>query len=858
MSQHNRSVHAPSHSATVNDPGVSRRTLLWGAGAGVALTALPGSLVARAADGDVVLVADGAARCAVVIAPDAPESDRPTLDAAAALIVDTVRAATGVELPVVQGDPADLTPLHLGHRGPLTSPACTVEGLARDGFCAEYLPTAITLLGQGISGTWIAAVDFTERIVGAAHLLPGPGGSDVPQQEAIRSAAGVVRQQPDFADRRIYALGTGVEYDAWNPNAVFGTRLKQFMESRYSHAMTLVFPPSVYGDTIPEIYPIRDGVRRIPTSDTSNNGWNPRWQDPITIQPAVDHVVRKLAEPDATGWVAMGMNDSGGYSDDTKALGTIDSDGLFSLSDVFCDWLNKVAVGVESTVGHQDFRLGFLAYNDIRSAPSFDLHPTLVPHITRDLFGWVRDDLAAHDRKLVDQWSARATTLGWWDYAWGTPMMIPRLYHVAQQRALQYLRDHNVTSFFVEMDQNHGDGSKAALYGKLLWDVDIDVLAARDEWCRGTAGDAGAAHLTAFDQLWNDFWTETMPNSEYARGGKGMSYFWRFDTDYLNHVDNATIDASQRHLDAALAAATTEAQTQRLTILHRQHEYYRSTVRSYDRTLPRPDGIADALRQLRQVASEIDDRVALASRRVELTVEFRSDQILRHSAEGPASGLAWNGWPLKPLWEIGTMMRTMGRDSGAAALWLQAERLVARSTSEDVRGWARLLLDVAEGRTANIAENGDFSSGVIEPWVVDTASGWMGGEPRLSTDVVRNGPASLRVVGPTTGGGVRQRVPAKPGFLRSSYWFRATPTDDPFGVVTNTWLVFDADGKRIALMRGESMALETDMGTWRELTMLRTLPEGTAEVECYMSYFRFAEQTEVHVADISFTQSTAG
>ncbi|MGD7705268.1 DUF4838 domain-containing protein [Microlunatus sp. Y2014] len=845
-------------SSTTPGAGVtlSRRGLLGGVGAGLALTALPGSLVAQAADGDVVLVSDGQPRCAVVIAADAPEGDLRTLNAAATLIVDTIRAATGVTLSVVRSEPTDLTPLYVGHRGARTTAACTVDGLIRDGFCAEYVPAAITLLGQGSSGTWIATLDFTERIVGAAHLLPGPGGTEVPSLAAVEAAPSLVRQQPDFADRRIYSLGTGTEYTHSNPNAVFGSRIKQFMESRYSHAMAHVYPPSVYGETIPEIYPVRDGVRIIPTSDTLNANWNPRWQDPITIQPAVDYVVAQLAEPDATGWVAMGMNDNGGYSDDTKVLGLIDSDGLFSLSNVFCDWLNKVAAGVEAALGHQDFHLGFLAYNDIRSAPTFDLHPSLVPHITRDLFGWTSEDLAEHDKRLIADWAARASRLGWWDYAWGNPIMIPRLYHQAQQRALQYLRDHDVTSVFVEMDQNFGDGSKAALYAKLLWDVDLDVMAARDEWCRRTAGDAGGPHLQAFDQLWNDFWTTIMPTTEYARGGKGMSYFWYFDCDYLNHVSNDLIDTSQAHLDAALAATTTEGESQRVTIVHRQHEYYRASVRSYDRTPTTPADFGEAVEQLQQLAGEVDERVAFANRRVELLEEFKSDPILRHGAGGPASGLGWNGWPLKSAWQLGGMMHEQGRRSGAAGLWQTAERLVRETTSDEVRGWLRLLLDIAEGRTENIAVNGDFSAGTIDPWIIDTASGWQGGEPSLSTEVVRNGPASLRIVGPTTGGGVRQRVPAKPGFLRSSYWFRATPTENPLGNVTNTWLIFDAAGKRIALMRGESKALETDIGSWREITMLRNLPEGTAEVECYMSYFRFAAQTELHVADISYTQTT--
>jgi len=822
---------------------------------GVSFVALPGSLVARAADGELTLVSDGAPRCQLVLPASPPAGDVATLNAAAALIVTLVKEATGVTLPVGTNDPSTLMPLYLGHRGSRTSAACSVDGLPRDGFCAEYSATAITLLGAAISGTWIATLDFTERVLKAAHLLPGPAGTDVPAAEGVRTVPAIVRDQLSFQDRRIYALGGGADFTSSNPNAVFGTRIKQFMESIYSHAMAYVYPPSKYATTLPEVYPVINGVRRIPTSDTSNAGWNPRWQDPITLQPAIDYVLAKLAEPKATGWVGLGMNDNGGYSDDTTALGTMDTDGLFSLSNVFCDWLNKVAAGVEAQLGHHNFHLGFLAYNDIRSAPDFDLHPSLVPYITRDLFGWTADDLADHDRRLIEGWSARAAELGWWDYAWGTPIMVPRLYHRALQRGLQHLRDHNVTGVFVEMDQNWGDGSKAALYGKLLWNVDVDVDAARDEWCLRTGGPAAAPHLRAFDRAWNDFWSTTMPATEYARGGKGLSYFWYCDTDYLNHVTDALIDSSQTHLDTALELAETDAQRARIAILRRQHEYYRASVRSYDRTVARPATVGEAKDLLRRMVGEIDDRVALAQRRKDLIVEFRGDPILKHSSDALTMGLTWDGLPLKSMWDIATLMRDRGPRSDAAVLWKVAERERDRTASAEVKAWLDLLLTVADGRTKNLVTNGDFSDDTIAPWQVDTASGWPGGEPSRSTTVRRQGPGSLRIVGPTTGGGVLQKVPASPGFLRSSFWFRVTPTENPFGMVTNTWLFYGADGKQLGIRRGESKALQTDMGTWREITMLGTLPEGVATVACYLSYFRFAAQTEIHVTDITYTQT---
>lgn len=835
-----------------------RRFLIGAAGSFTVAAGLGGTtLVAHAADGDLVLVENGEARAQVVVPAAIPTADRALVLGAADLLVATVAGITGVTLLRTDAEPVGLVPVYVGHAGAASPAGFSVAGLPRDGFAVEVTTRSVTLAGPSASGTWMAALHVTEQL-GVGYCLPGTSGTAIPPADAAALPVAGGRHRPTFADRAIWAYGTAPELNSSLAVKRYGARLKLMMQARYSHNMTLVYPSARYGQTLPEIYPVRGGVRHIPpVTSTLNANWNPRWQDPVTVAPAVEYAVAQLTAANATGWVSMGMNDNGGYSDDTVALGEIDGDGLFSLSGVYCTWLNQVAAGVEQQLGHRDFRIGFLAYNDIRSAPAFDLHPTLVPFITRDLFGWNRPDLAEHDRKLVDTWASRAASLGWWDYPWGTPIMVPRLYHRTQQRALQYLRDRHVVGVFAEMDQNLGDGAKAALYAQLLWDVDLDVDAALDRWCRQTAGDAGAPHLKAYDQLWNDFWTTVMPTTEYASSGKGMSYFWYMDTDYLNRVPDALVDTSKGHLEAAAAAATTDAQRERISVIARQHEYHRSSVLSYDRDQPVPANVGEALQQLRRAVADFDRRREHARRREELITQFRTDPMLRHTHDPLTSGLVWDGSPLKVMWDVGMLMRSEPRRGRGSALWAHVDQLVAEHPNPGIRDWVTVLRRIAEGHTVNRAANGDFAADTVAPWTVDTASGWPGGEPQRVTDVRREGPGSLRVVGPTTGGGIWQMVDVEPGFLRSSFWFRATPADNLMGCLTNTWLLFDAAGVRVGLMRGETRALETDAGQWREITQLRMLPDNVAKVACYLSYFRFAQQTEVHVADISYTQVMA-
>ncbi|MFW6598495.1 DUF4838 domain-containing protein [Propionibacteriaceae bacterium Y2011] len=839
---------------------ITRRSVLAGLGGAATLALIPGpgnSLRARAAGVEFDIVVDGQA-VAVIKLPSGMGGQTQrirVLVSAANLLRDVVAAATGAELRTIYSEvPSTWTelPIYLDAVGLHTTPGFSNAGLGPDAFAVDINADAMTILGGTYNGTMVGVTALAESECGAEFLMPGPHGTKVTTSSSLTvdTSFSEASGTPDFTNRRIYAYGTVADGASSDPNNVFGSRLRLMNRAKYSHNLGVIFDPAKYAETHPEIYPVINGVRRIP-SNNANVNWNPRWQDPITIAPAVEYAVTELGLPESTGWVALGINDNGGYSDDTLALGTRDADGMFSLSNVYCTWLNAVAEGVEAALGHQDFRLGFLAYNDIRSAPEFDLHPTLVPFITRDLYGWVSPELEAHDRALLAGWDARCVELGWWDYPWGSPIMVPRLFHRTQQLALKTLHDSGVRHVFAEMEQNSGEGAKAPLYAKMLWDVDLDVDAARDAWCEATAGPAGAAHLRAYDEHWNTWWATKGVDTEYVRSGKGSSYLWYLDTGYLNQVSDEDIETSRAHLDAAAAAAQTEDEAARLLILTRQHEYYRASVLSYDRDVVDPTSVREARDLFQAAISSLDEKMALAARRKELIAEFATDPVMRHRFEGPAMGLAWNGWPLKPLWSVAQYIIAQG--SKAAAVLQQVRNTAMRHPSEQVRRYAETLLAVAEGRTVNRAVNPDFATGEIAPWQVDTASGWLGGEPEVTTEFLRNSPGSVRIVGPTAGGALQQTVTVSPGYLRASFWVRTRDVPNVIGLVVPTWLVFDAAGVR-TLLRGEVLALSSTTDGWTECAMAHVLPEGTATAGIYLSNLKVASQTEMFITDITFTQ----
>src|SRR5690606_20110374 len=94
-------------------------------------------------------------------------------------------------------------------------------------------------------------------------------------------------------------------------------------------------------------------------------------------------------------------------------------------SDLYYAWTNQVAEGVAAKFPNHT--LGALAYREVTTPPSFDLHPNIVPFVAVESYTLVDD--AAWDRVMAmhREWDERTASFGIYDYLYGTMYAVPRL-----------------------------------------------------------------------------------------------------------------------------------------------------------------------------------------------------------------------------------------------------------------------------------------------------------------------------------------------------------------------------------------------------------------------------------------------
>jgi len=306
-------------------------------------------------------------------------------------------------------------------------------------------------------------------------------------------------------------------------------------------------------------------------------------------------------------------------------------------------------------------------------------------------------------------------------------------------------------------------------------------------------------------------------------------------------------------LQSALVKAKTPAQQARAQFLLTEFEYYEASALSFPRRTPRPTSPGVARQLLEDVVAGLDSAVAYAAKRATLLTQFAADPVLKQSNNALSAGVVWSGWNLYTLWDIATYIRDNPAQS--ASLRKRVNGLITSGASADVQGYARLLLDLADGKVQQLAQNPSFEDPTTEPWLDEHSA-----PPRVPTQrttaVSRAGGASIAISGPYLSGGLSQQVPATPGFFRASFWFYTAPDDPAQGVVVPTWLAYDATGKLLQLYRGEQQTLSDTRGQWAESTMSQLLPDGVASIRCYLSKLRFGVNTTLYVDDVSFIQTS--
>ncbi|MDF2721988.1 MAG: hypothetical protein K0Q59_1663 [Paenibacillus sp.] len=787
-------------------------------------------------------------------------------DEASDLLVGYVKQATGATLPV-------MTEAGLGSLGPTyagftklyigATPAVGdsdisqgLIGLDGQGFLLHPHGDNFIIIGPTKDGTLNGVSEFLERYVGVRWLLPGPKGEDVPTTDDLSVSRQDVREQPVFANRVISPAwgdpatkGRTQELNVWaQRNKLQGFHNQPFEYKENLHAL---FPVETYGTTHPEYYP-----NGTPPAAGVRAGWQPCFSVPGTVDAAVYGILQYFQNnPDKQSY-SLGVNDTGGFCEANPSHpaypNQMNSMGYVNMSELYYGWVNTVVGQVRQV--YPDKWFGLLAYREVNDPPSFSLNDHVIPFVTKDRMAWIDEDVEADEQAMTEAWNAVAAQIGWYDYMYGTLYLLPRIYNEQTIENWQYAAEHDVVGTYTEMYPNAGDGPKAWLFAKLLWNPDREPEDMLDEWYVRAVGAAAAPDLKAYFDFWEQFWTVRLQDSAWFEKRKTNIYFDFLNHAYLNELTEQDLLDLENWIDDVVDHAGTPQQQARAQLFHDAFEYVKLTALSFPRKGAAIADEAEALDIVGQLPASIDTRLQQAQDRLDLMNTFESEPALRLITKPAATWSGWNGFEFAALADYLAANEPAGGDVTDAV-----NVLAASATPSRDRDYAQLLLEAKGGTSGSLTTNPSFESGsgttatLWQPWIDAT-----GAVQRVTGTQSHSGSASLKVTGLKAGakrGGAIQSFAAQPGLTAASLYYY-TPVGTDTGNIQLYLYPRDAAGKRLATYQTIRVDLADTAGDWSEIGLLEVIPASVngiavADVQLVIA---IDDCDEIYVDDVAVYQ----
>ena len=462
---------------------------------------------------DFALIRDGKPAAAI------RKTDNPNVNKAIANFNDAVKRCTGTVLPTADGKQSRMNTIQIKiQQLPLDQMDCyTIT-----------FPDAKTMLITATEPSLTAAFNhILEDHFSCRFLIPAVGG--LPYGEEINhypaSKNVSIPRVPVRKDASSkFNLRRSISYRirAWDWRWNTSTQLDN------SHMITIdVFPVYKYAvdQSWPrEMLPILNGKKYIPPkakAPLSKNiykaslpysaHWNPCFSHPKSAQIAIANILEILDKNPKQAVIALSINDNGGMCQCPACLKGMGRKrnivNHLDYSDIYWKWANTIAEAVYKKYPNVYFTA--LAYREVLAPPSFKLHKMIVPQICLELAAMNDPKVAAQRRKFLKEWSAKASCLDLWDYAYGIKFFLfPRIYFKSHSRFLQEFYSFNCRAVYLECHPVLPfEGPKYYLMAKMMYDIKADPEKIVSDWCRAAVGAKSAPYLRQYYQFWEDYWT---------------------------------------------------------------------------------------------------------------------------------------------------------------------------------------------------------------------------------------------------------------------------------------------------------------------------------------------------------------
>ena len=590
-----------------------------------------------------VLVKDGAAEFIVVYAersaevgeaiyaPDLPKESK----VLAEVLAEYVSRTSGAEVKLYAEKDAPAahhgTVLYLGATAKGTEFVGTKGEMEEDEFFIAF-PDAKTILiaGQFQHGIEWGTYEFIERYLGVRWLFAGELGTHVPTTMQVVIPRQEVHVEPAYPSRAI-------SFDHNRPELTHWARLCRLRRRvRHGHYLGVLFHPSKFLKSNPEFFPLQRGVRARPIDPVTFVAWQPCFTAPKVVETIAPHVAQffRGTKP-RTSTISLGVNDNGGHCECESCL-VIDGDrktpgGLDNRSESYYQFCNELVAEVHRLLpARKELRFGLLAYSNVIVPPEERLHPSLIPFLTRDRMVWADEETRQHGHSENERWQEKAAGIGWYDYIYGRNYSVPRVYFHTMQAYLQYGQANKVEHYYAEayIADDYREGPKYWLAMKLLWNPELDIEAALDEWYTAAAGKAAAPYLRQYFARWETFWTCDIHDSDWFQDMKRSTYCQYSDTRYFLKISSAILREQMELLRAAEREADSRLGRKRVQMWVKGLENAKVIV-----------SFRNAIESLSRRGSELSTREVLSHDKF----DGKDGQLEKHRLGGvPTEG--WSTW----------------------------------------------------------------------------------------------------------------------------------------------------------------------------------------------------------------------
>lgn len=331
------------------------------------------------------------------------------------------------------------------------------------------------------------------------------------------------------------------------------------------------FPKEKYGkDKWPQvIMPVLKGKKiSAPQNPKDPRAhWQPCYSNPETAKIAVENLLEYLEKHPGTAGLSLGVNDNGGFCECAECL-KLDKNSRYSRSESYFTFVNRVMDEVSKK--YPNLIAATLAYHRTYQPPSFKLHPNVVVFLTIDFESCVSPKVKEKHKKIIAEWSRKSTMFGVWDYSWGYPYPVPRMYLPVHLEMLKYFSEHNAKAYCGQSwTVDAREGPKQYLIAKLLWNSKQDMQKLEEEWYVRCVGKKAAPYLKAYYQVWNDYFTGNRIRQTPWFKSTTSVYMTYNDISCIYALREEDIQAADKAMKQVVELAETQQEKQRAEVLMR-------------------------------------------------------------------------------------------------------------------------------------------------------------------------------------------------------------------------------------------------------------------------------------------------